>query len=667
MTITAIAADGTKHEFPDETDQTVIGRVMKSYAQDHPSRETTPAAQLLTSTGQGFEGFTRGLTKGVVKSVGGLLQGALDMSPSNLAQSAASTITGIPRGASDGNLISQGVNSFEDIINKMPMVDADLGTMGVPVGAPELMGRAPDPHAMSNEVGEFVGQILPFVMQPETALFSKATIPARLMAGALQGATVGAADLQDGASLGDRMLGRAEGAIGGGLLGGTIGAIGGTITKKVNESGLRQGMNTIREWLDDTDPALRGVKAKINVPLLKTQAEFEQRSVDLARHQDLLGPIPLKDEEGFLETIANKTTSLKDISEDSLNGRVRKVLEKIAPQFIEPETIASRNGITYERIGPGKYQLQGTEQVLPSAATKQLLEAAKRKRPLEASYTQIKSAVETLDEQITKSKSSDDAGMRATTLELRNTLQSKLDAWETPGLRKQTTDLTRWRERNYEPLRDAALKPVFEATDEVARANAVLKLALGDNESAAAKAAKLIGTQGREAVFRGAVKKAMNGAMDTETGQLDAARFAKFFEDKSGLKPYFDSKSEGLINGMRNLMTDSALRKGESPKVNLTHGRLARWGTGAAMLPGFGAMAMGHVGSGVAEMSAVLGAGAVFKGVEHLLNDTFGRNLLAAAAKAKPGSPRMGRISQTITQRFLTPAAGVTADDALSP
>ena len=154
---------------------------------------------------------------------------------------------------------------------------------------------------------------------------------------------------------------------------------------------------------------------------------------------------------------------------------------------------------------------------------------------------------------------------------------------------------------------------------------------------------------------RDAAWDAMDAAWDKNSGQIDAVKFAAFFDDKPGLKPFMTASTQKHIDGLKKLFTESALRAGEAPKVSMP-GSHSSHPIMAAL--GIGSVLAGHVGRGMTEIAGALGAAPAFKLVERLMNDSFGRNLLAAAAVAKPGSPRMGRIMQTVATKFLPIAAG---------
>jgi hypothetical protein len=576
--------------------------------------------------------FLDSLQKGVIKGVGGPIQ--------TLADAFASP------------------NAAQKVTDTLEALSNQKGAMTQAIDY--LMGGKSEANHYNDQAAEFVGQMLPYVMFPESAAAKAASVPARLLRSATMGGVAGGTSFQEGKTASERNEGRIESAAVGATLGPAATLAGAGLVEVSHSRALTKGINTIKNWVNESDPALREVRVNLNEPVAKAKAELEQRSLDLARYEDHLGPIPLKDEEGFLRTLSDKAASLKGIVSDPLLKSVQDMLGKIAPQFVEPPVIKGSKGFEYVRIKPGVYQLQGAKNPLPKVANDALLDSYRRKNPLTTTFTSVKAAVESLDEALSKSKTSDTSSIRATAIELRDSLKDKLEQWSTPQLTRLHNDFNVWREQHYEPLMADALKPVLEAPDAVTRANALLKIGLGKEAGVARTAAGLVGEKGREAVFRGATKKALDASWDAETGQHDAAKFAAFFRDKEGLKPFMDEKTKTLVRGLENYLSDKALRTGVAPKFKVP--RFERHAL--SYFPGLTAMVSGRIKEGLTEMAAVAASRPLFAVTEHLLNDTFGRNLLAAAAVAKPGSPRMGRIAQTIATRFAGPAAATGAAEA---
>ena len=631
--------DGTKYSVTGPEGSTAEEALAKvKAAHGAPSTKSSKASDVLPperSLGRAiFEApgdFASGAMKGIVKSVGGLAQFAADeVGPAGM-----------------GDAITRGIKHITGAMDHAATVEP----------AAPFTGSSPfvtaTPNAALDTAGDIVGQLLPYALAPGTGVVRGASVPARFAVEAAKGAAAGAASYQSADKAIDRSSDRLVAGAEGAALGGIGAGFAATANKFLNNKSIEKGLDVVKKYIGDSDPALRGVRADVRKPLDKATATFEQKSLDLARHADAIGPVPLSDMEDHLRAVADKVNDLEKVSESSTHGKLRGILEKIAPEFVEPGEIQTAGGKTAVRVGPGKYHVQGSANPLTGPANKQLLDAYKRKNPLTASYTQLKSASETLDDVIEKGKAN--PTLRAAASDLRQSINSKLDDFETPGLKAATSKFSKWKEKNYDPLLHDDLKPVFSASGPVERANAVLDIALGDKVPVAEKAAELVGPTGRDAVLRGSLKKAMDAAWDKNSGQIDAVKFAAFFDDKPGLKPFMTASTQKHIDGLKKLFTESALRAGEAPKVSMP-GSHSSHPIMAAL--GIGSVLAGHVGRGMTEIAGAVGAAPAFRLVERLMNDSFGRNLLAAAAVAKPGSPRMGRIMQTVATKFLPIAAG---------
>ena len=542
------------------------------------------------------------------------------------------------------------------------------------------------PNEALRSTGDFVGQILPFAMMPEAKIPEAVGIPAKLAnklfaSTLLKGFAGGATGLEEGDTASERNAGRLEHGVEGTAFAKGTELAGRTVIKGLNAStgvkaelaaeaadatgrqanakNIDDVLGIFKDWTKDNDPALRGVRANLNEGFDKTHQQLSQRAVDLGRHQDLMPPVNLKDIERTFETIGAKINSLEDLSPKGIHGTLQQVLEKIAPQYLEPEVIKSSKGITWERIGPGNYQMQGTNIRLSGKAKDTLLESVRRQTPLSATYSQIKSGVELIDEALAKGKIKEGSGIANTARELQNTLQSRLDNVRTPALAKHEDAFATWREKHFEPLLNKDIKEIVDTRDPVDRANKILDLALGKENSAASTAAKIIGPQGQEAVLRGAVKKGLDSAYDAQNNLWDAKKFRDFFEGKENLKHFMDAKTEGLLKGLSNYLEVKFDPVQRAPKMEMSKfvKKYTPWAlaTEAGMLP-YAALT-GHGGAALAAAAGTAAGAGIYKLAESLMNDTFGRHLLQAAGRAKPGSGQMARAVQMIEQRFAVPMA----------
>jgi len=154
-----------------------------------------------------------------------------------------------------------------------------------------------------------------------------------------------------------------------------------------------------------------------------------------------------------------------------------------------------------------------------------------------------------------------------------------------------------------------------------------------------------------------AAKTALASSVDANSGVLDPVAMVRWFKDNPQLDKFLGPDMRKELDGIANLMTDSAMRKGfvapskamkalESPYV-------ARAGAWAA-----GLSALKESPTGIAAGVGAMFIPAAAQAVERILNSPFGKAMAAAAADVRPGTPKMGRIANLLFSRFGPAATG---------
>ena len=246
--------------------------------------------------------------------------------------------------------------------------------------------------------------------------------------------------------------------------------------------------------------------------------------------------------------------------------------------------------------------------------------------------------------------------------DLKGQLDGILARTETPKIVRLQQRADAYYAERLKPYEDTRLRE-WAVSDPLKKAQLPVDVALGEDSHFAKKVADQLGVRGRAAVEGAVVKKAMDHAFDPATQQIDSVKFLKFISDAPNAKLFFTPDTTEALKGLSQMFRETNLRAGKSPTLDYKVPRQAQYLAGLAAIVGLPY----HPAQMVGALGAAALVGPVFKKVESLLTDSFGRSLLVAAANAKPGSPRMARILRTINRRFLPPLIAAAESPPASP
>ena len=505
-----------------------------------------------------------------------------------------------------------------------------------------------EPRGLVGGAGRLGGEIAPYLVSPLSPLAQA------IVGGATQLETDRRPD-EDQLSIDARALG--GGAIGG-LTYGALKGVGSLVTRLANsgagKAAMKEATDQVKSFSDravELDPALIPARGKINQDLEKKLATFNSKAEQLRVEGDIRGAVPMANLEEELKLTRAEINKLGNAGNKTATKLVKDVVDDFAPYLEPPQTITSRSGITLTRTADGRYELPGGR-VLNQQATDALVEGWKKARP-GALLSALRGRVEQLDQVLADNPGSTNAAV-VQAGKLRNVLQDKIDEFTPPHIKAGQTRLDKFYEKEIAPLRAPEVDAVLKTQDPLERANLILDIATGDNARNAEVVAKMLGSAGRDGVFRGIVKKAMDEATDLKTNAINPEKFTKFFE-RPGAKSFLDKETTAAMEGWKALLQEAKDLGGDG---TIRRSNLAR----GAMNAGIWAMTWGamhgglqHAAAGAAKASIAVPAFTLF---DRMMNDGFGRRLLAAAGQVKPGTPRWARLTQTMIQKFGAPLTG---------
>jgi len=616
--LTVTAPDGTKYnvDAPEgATDAEVLTRVRGQWQQDiGKERATAAAGGLMGAAGplgvSGLETVDPGaVVRGITRGIGGIGQALMDV-------------------------VGLGSERAAEFGGRIPQIVRDI--------SPENLSSYTSPEEA--RVSEGVGEMAPAV--------SLTMIPG--LGGVFTGAlAAGATGLQDYPSLGERWLHRgietgAAGLLGGG---GSLAFRGGM--KLLGAKELDEIGKGLQSEYEKYDPAITKQRQVIVNSVERKRAQWQGFKDEAARTGDSVQP-NVEDMQGKIRDAVAGTKGKGSLSKDAreLLGDVQRTT---GADVAMPSQLTV-GGRTFTRdANTGLYV--GPTGSLPADVAERIAQASGAGPP-NVRYSTLKAMVEKIDGFLADNPAKDAATNALR--DVRRVIDSKVaDIAKATGATRLEERAQKFFDKNIRAYDNPKVKEFLETSGErpTDKANLAIDIALGDDREAAVALAGLLDKKGMEAVHQGVMQKALAAAAD-KSGEIDPVKFVRFFEDKPGLGPFKDAKTDNYVKGMSELMKESALRQGESKAPSLS---LPRHTEDIGMGSAIWSLLHLHPKTAAASMATAIGAHYVVKPTfdffNRVLGDGFGRLLLVAASKAPAGSPRAARIYQQIMVRFGGPAA----------
>lgn len=500
----------------------------------------------------------------------------------------------------------------------------------------------PEAKTPKEKAGEFIGEAAPFV----------AAAPESVAGMAAVGGLAGATQFQPQRSQGDRLVERGAAGIGGAATAGALGAAGDFATKVMNSKEVGKLVSKVQQAYNENDPAIAAQRGTLNQLVDRLQNRYSGLGQQTVAAGDRLGPINMSDTEQKLRDIADSTGKM--LAPDKKGVSILdNAVDVLAPERKLPDKITVM-GQDFFRDPTGQYLTKNKVQALPQ----RIVDAALKDRGINPApdirFSHMQQSIEEMNQYLKDAKNPNNPATKAVR-DARDLLQKKLDAFKTPEVKKLEKKATTFYEKNLAKYDDPTIKDILDTQDPLDRANKAIKVALGDDAKAGQTVADLVGPKGQEAVRQGVISRALASSADKK-GEIDATKFVNFFDKKGGFDAFQNADSKLTIDGIKNLLKEDALARGESSAPSIGHPS-GQWG----WFLGFTRLMEGDIkGAGAATAGAMLVRPTV-EFFNRAMKDRFGRNLLAASAKAVPGTPRAGRILQQLVTRFAPATAGTAA------
>jgi hypothetical protein len=163
--------------------------------------------------------------------------------------------------------------------------------------------------------------------------------------------------------------------------------------------------------------------------------------------------------------------------------------------------------------------------------------------------------------------------------------------------------------------------------------------------------APMMSDAGKESFLQLAIKQAVARSISPVNGQINAGKFARFFDDpgrKDMLELFRTSKWDTTFEGMKNLVKHDATAVGNARLFGPNAGVLGTaWGSYSAMkgavdklAEGAPVAAMGHLTKLMLTWAALRG---IYKATDALTSTLVGRNFLHATKDLTPSTPEMAK------------------------
>jgi hypothetical protein len=235
-------------------------------------------------------------------------------------------------------------------------------------------------------------------------------------------------------------------------------------------------------------------------------------------------------------------------------------------------------------------------------------------------------------------------------------------------------------ERQFKPLLEAMQEPsirLLHSSSADVRRSAILGLVHSGDSQAMAKAAQVIGAKGspaRQDAYNVVLHDAWSKAIDRESGEVDAKKFAAYFRDpnvRATVHHLEDASTEHYRKGVENLIDFSKLMREKTG-----HHFLQRMSDRSAWLSlAFGVedsvRALGHgeptkaAGEFASAMVASFLVHKTGQFLDRVLSNRYGKNFLVAASKVAPETPEFAKLFDGFVRRMQ--ASGAPAASAAKP
>lgn len=488
------------------------------------------------------------------------------------------------------------------------------------------------------DVGEIGGQVAPALAIPAGGA---ATALGRIASAGGLGLILGSSGYQKSTDPNEREANRFIGGVVGGATAipvqATVEAVSASLNKLANSSALKKGMADAAERVSSTDPMDSKLGQVVEKNVGKVNAKYNsllQKEYEYAGKVNTAVSGSKMAEE--LQPLLDKFNSGVD-----RNGKVRTVLRNLIDQT-KPADAALPPDI--ERLGPNA----------KAQAIKILgLDTKDTRVP----YSNLRTWSDQIDD-ILKAK-----GQQGYTdpqlgllREAKQVVDSRISDVQkgSPELQKLFRQTRKYKTETVDLWRDPEFRALFQGTP-AQRLQGAVKIAKSDDVDVISQMARMLDKKSREQVQSGLIKDALVAATKEPGSPPDPVKFGRYFDRKS-LNPLLDDNTRTMVAGMKNLMSQAAFDSNQAAKLGGTVGRAAGITEKSLAIGGlWHLMTTGDLRGALLLFSGNLAAHALHSSFDKMLNSATGRALLVASSRAKPGSPAMAKLADTVATKFPLP------------
>lgn len=459
-------------------------------------------------------------------------------------------------------------------------------------------GPAYNPQSRAAGVGRFVGEVLPGAMVGGGAGLARSVIT---------GAGTGALATQDAENVEDRETGRLIGA-GVGAVGGAVADRLGTLIAKIgNARAVGNQTQELAKTYRDFNPDLGPARAKLNKAY-----ETATEQLDTLRHR--------------IDLIGNSSVTFNN---SAFNAVAQNALKNFDAMADTPPVLRRAAGQMYTLSKEGKLNY--------------------------SAVTRIRDTLETF---LDTTKLNKNGRIANEARDLLKFLNHQVKLTETPELKAAQRLFERTQQKLVDPLKGPGLTQLRQATTPTEQADAMVDIVLSGSSADRTALLKTLGKSGQTTMQSLLISRALE-ASATPAGGVNTKMFLEFFSQNKGAQEVIDQPFQLILKGISNLLDNNnqAITKAVTGKTALqaTGSTVDRLGHSFLHHKLWQNEAGGAAGAG----AALIANSAIFRGLDALLKSQRGHNLLLAAGRAKPGTPRMEALVTRILAEFGASSAGV--------
>jgi hypothetical protein len=247
------------------------------------------------------------------------------------------------------------------------------------------------------------------------------------------------------------------------------------------------------------------------------------------------------------------------------------------------------------------------------------------------------------------------------------TIDSSLESLErsNPTVKKAIKASSTYFEKNLRKPTNPLVQEILNTPDDVEMGKKALSAVLTGKASDRQMMLDVFGEPLKKHVEIAAGKVALESAVDKTSGVIDPVALVAWFRDNPQIGRFVGADMKKELDGIVNLITDNAYRKGfVAPSKALKVLESPMIGRAGALEAVVSAARGSAAGGAVSALMLLMNPMAQAMG--RALNSPYGKALAAAAADVRPGTPKLGRMSNLFFSKFGPAVVGNELTDVMA-